>query len=183
MQRAALPMRPFRPPASRWKRSWRIPIGSDPPVRDAYWSADGRAVYYSLKRNGSPIVDLHRIDPDGGKDQVVDAAAMADADGAVDLRSRRQARGIRAQSAISSCATCASGRLTPNHAHSAIKTGSAFLRRRTAAEFSRRQRLVRARLWQRRHGAGGRSSRRRRIRTHRPRRMICATCNCAPSRP
>jgi dipeptidyl aminopeptidase/acylaminoacyl peptidase len=51
-----------------------------PPVRDAYWSADGRAVYYSLKRSGSPIVDLRRIDPANGKDQIVDAAAMADAD-------------------------------------------------------------------------------------------------------
>jgi dipeptidyl aminopeptidase/acylaminoacyl peptidase len=51
-----------------------------PPVRDAYWSADGRAVYYSLKQGGSPIVDLHRVDPAGGKDQVMDAAAMADAD-------------------------------------------------------------------------------------------------------
>ncbi|HEY0799675.1 MAG TPA: hypothetical protein VGD54_02460, partial [Steroidobacteraceae bacterium] len=30
-----------------------------PPVRDPYWSADGRTVYYSLKRSGSPIVDLH----------------------------------------------------------------------------------------------------------------------------
>src|SRR5215831_401710 len=52
-----------------------------PPVRDAYWSADGRAVYYSLKRSGSPIVDLHRIDPAGANDRVVDEAAMADADG------------------------------------------------------------------------------------------------------
>jgi dipeptidyl aminopeptidase/acylaminoacyl peptidase len=52
-----------------------------PPVRDAYWSADGRAVYYSLKRVGSPIVDLHRIEPAGNKDEVVDAAAMANADG------------------------------------------------------------------------------------------------------
>ena len=51
-----------------------------PPVRDAYWSADGRTVYYSLKRSGSPIFDLHRIDPANGKDQIVDAAAMADAD-------------------------------------------------------------------------------------------------------
>jgi dipeptidyl aminopeptidase/acylaminoacyl peptidase len=51
-----------------------------PPVRDPYWSADGRAVYYSLKRIGSPIVDLHRIDPVSNKDRVVDAAAMADAD-------------------------------------------------------------------------------------------------------
>jgi dipeptidyl aminopeptidase/acylaminoacyl peptidase len=52
-----------------------------PPVRDAYWSADGRAAYYSLKRIGSPIVDLHRVDAATGKDQVVDAAAMASADG------------------------------------------------------------------------------------------------------
>jgi dipeptidyl aminopeptidase/acylaminoacyl peptidase len=51
-----------------------------PAVRDPYWSADGRAVYYSLKRLGSPISDLHRIDPKGGQDRVLDAAAMADAD-------------------------------------------------------------------------------------------------------
>ncbi len=50
-------------------------------VKNAYWSADGRAVYYSAKRTGSPIVDLHRIEAQGGKDQVVDAAAMAEADG------------------------------------------------------------------------------------------------------
>ncbi|HEX3914500.1 MAG TPA: prolyl oligopeptidase family serine peptidase [Steroidobacteraceae bacterium] len=52
-----------------------------PPVQNAYWSADGRSVYYSLKRIGSPIVDLHRIDASSGKDQAVDAAAMAGTDG------------------------------------------------------------------------------------------------------
>jgi dipeptidyl aminopeptidase/acylaminoacyl peptidase len=52
-----------------------------PAARDAYWSADGRAVYYSVKRAGSPIVDLHRVEPTGHRDQVVDAKAMADADG------------------------------------------------------------------------------------------------------
>src|ERR1700742_2395998 len=51
-----------------------------PAVRDAYWSADGRAVYYSLKRVGSPIVDLHRIDAEGKNDIVIDAAAMSNAD-------------------------------------------------------------------------------------------------------
>jgi dipeptidyl aminopeptidase/acylaminoacyl peptidase len=51
-----------------------------PPVRGSYWSADGRAVYYSLKRSGSPIVDLHRIDLASGKDRILDADAMADAD-------------------------------------------------------------------------------------------------------
>ncbi|HEY4444330.1 MAG TPA: prolyl oligopeptidase family serine peptidase [Steroidobacteraceae bacterium] len=60
-------------------------IMSDPdwigaPVKDAYWSADGRAVYYSAKRSGSPIVDLHRVDLSGRKDQIVDPQAMAGAD-------------------------------------------------------------------------------------------------------
>ena len=50
------------------------------PVKDAYWSVDSRAVYYSLKRGGSPIVDLHRIDPVSAKDQIVEAKSMADAD-------------------------------------------------------------------------------------------------------
>ena len=67
-----------------------------PPASDAYWSADGHAVYYSLKRIGSPIADLHRIDPSTGKDQVVDAAAMANADGpAVYDRAGRRAAFIR----------------------------------------------------------------------------------------
>jgi dipeptidyl aminopeptidase/acylaminoacyl peptidase len=67
-----------------------------PPVRDAYWSADAKAVYYSLKRSGSPIVDLHRIDPTTGKDQVVDAAAMANADGpAVYDRAGKRAAFVR----------------------------------------------------------------------------------------
>jgi dipeptidyl aminopeptidase/acylaminoacyl peptidase len=52
-----------------------------PPVEDAYWSVDERSAYYSLKRAGSPIVDLHRVDIAGGRDQVVGADAMAQADG------------------------------------------------------------------------------------------------------
>ena len=53
-----------------------------PAVKDAYWSADGRAVYYSAKRSGSPIVDLHRVDLADRKDKVVEPKAMADADAA-----------------------------------------------------------------------------------------------------
>jgi dipeptidyl aminopeptidase/acylaminoacyl peptidase len=49
-------------------------------VKDAYWSADGRAVYYSVKRSGSPIVDLHRVDLADRKDQIVEPKEMADAD-------------------------------------------------------------------------------------------------------
>jgi dipeptidyl aminopeptidase/acylaminoacyl peptidase len=67
-----------------------------PPVSDAYWSADGHEVYYSLKRIGSPIADLHRINPSTGKDEVVDAAAMANADGpAVYARAGKRAAFIR----------------------------------------------------------------------------------------
>jgi dipeptidyl aminopeptidase/acylaminoacyl peptidase len=67
-----------------------------PAVSDAYWSADDRAVYYSIKRAGSPIVDLHRIELAGRKDQLVDAKAMADADGpAVFDRTGKRAAFVR----------------------------------------------------------------------------------------
>jgi len=49
-------------------------------VKDAYWSVDGRAAYYSVKRSGSPIVDLHRVDLADRKDQIVEPKAMAGAD-------------------------------------------------------------------------------------------------------
>ena len=52
------------------------------PVREAYWSADGRSVYYSVKRLRSPMVDLHHVDLTGQNDRVVDAKGMADADAA-----------------------------------------------------------------------------------------------------
>jgi hypothetical protein len=63
------------------------------PVRDAYWSGDGRSAYYWLKRSGSPIVDLHRVDIGGRRDQVVDAPDMAGADGPTvyDVEGRRAA--------------------------------------------------------------------------------------------
>ena len=51
-------------------------------MRDAYWSADGREVYYSAKRSGSPIVDLHRIGLADRKDHIVDPMTMAGADAA-----------------------------------------------------------------------------------------------------
>ena len=51
------------------------------PVQNAYWSVDGKSAYYSLKRSGSPLVDLHRIDLASGQDSVVDGAAMAASDG------------------------------------------------------------------------------------------------------
>ena len=46
-----------------------------------HFGIDGKSVYYRLKRIGSALKDLHRIDLADGKDSVIDAAAMADADG------------------------------------------------------------------------------------------------------
>ncbi|HSN01368.1 MAG TPA: prolyl oligopeptidase family serine peptidase [Rudaea sp.] len=46
-----------------------------------YFSVDGKSIYYKLKRSGSPVFDLHRIDLAENKDSLVDATAMADADG------------------------------------------------------------------------------------------------------
>ncbi len=47
----------------------------------AYFSADGAAAYYSAKRAGSPVVDLHRVDLAHGGEQVVAGALAAQADG------------------------------------------------------------------------------------------------------
>jgi dipeptidyl aminopeptidase/acylaminoacyl peptidase len=46
-----------------------------------YFGADGRSVYYRVKRTASPVRDLHRIDLADARDSVVDAAAMTGADG------------------------------------------------------------------------------------------------------
>jgi dipeptidyl aminopeptidase/acylaminoacyl peptidase len=62
------------------------------PVQAPYWSADGRSLYYRLKRDGSTVTDLYRVDPAGGRSQRLDAAASIDADGpAVFDRERRRA--------------------------------------------------------------------------------------------
>ena len=46
-----------------------------------YFSADGQSVYYRIKRSGSPVHDMHRIDLAANKDNLIDGAAMATADG------------------------------------------------------------------------------------------------------
>ena len=68
-----------------------------PPVETPYWSADGRSLYYDLKRNGSPVRDRHRFDVADSRDVVVDPAAMAnaDGDGAVYDRTRTRAAFVR----------------------------------------------------------------------------------------
>ncbi|MDE2154970.1 MAG: prolyl oligopeptidase family serine peptidase [Xanthomonadaceae bacterium] len=50
-------------------------------VESPYWSVDGRSLYYSLKRDGSPVRDLYRVDPASGRSVKLDPAAMAQAEG------------------------------------------------------------------------------------------------------
>ncbi|MBL8297128.1 MAG: S9 family peptidase [Rhodanobacteraceae bacterium] len=66
-------------------------------VEAPYWSADGRAIYYSLKRAGSVVRDLHRLAPDDGKDSLLSPAEVATADGpdAVYDQDRRRAAFVR----------------------------------------------------------------------------------------
>jgi dipeptidyl aminopeptidase/acylaminoacyl peptidase len=67
------------------------------PVEAPYWSVDGKSIYYSLKRKGSSVRDLHRVDLTSSTDVVVDPAAMAGADGprAVFDSARKRATFVR----------------------------------------------------------------------------------------
>ncbi len=61
-------------------------------VESPYWSIDGRSLYYSLKREGSKVRDLYRVDVASGQASKLDPAAVAQADGrAVFDRSHRKA--------------------------------------------------------------------------------------------
>ena len=61
-------------------------------VEQPYWSVDGRHLYYSLKRDGSPLRDLYRVDPVQAQGAKLDPAALAQADGpAVFDRAHRHA--------------------------------------------------------------------------------------------
>ncbi|HET7268051.1 MAG TPA: LpqB family beta-propeller domain-containing protein [Oleiagrimonas sp.] len=51
------------------------------PVERPYWSADGQSIYYRLKRDGSKIRDLYRVDPATGATTRLKGEALANADG------------------------------------------------------------------------------------------------------
>ncbi len=52
-----------------------------PAVESPYWSADGKAIYYQLKQDGSSVRDLYRADPDSGARTRVADSDRARADG------------------------------------------------------------------------------------------------------
>ena len=51
------------------------------PVQQPYWSVDGKAIYYALKRDASPVRDLYRVNPASGQSTRLDPQALATADG------------------------------------------------------------------------------------------------------
>ncbi|MCQ4167226.1 S9 family peptidase [Tahibacter harae] len=67
------------------------------PVESPYWSADGSAVYYALKRPGNGVRDIHRIALSDNRDSVLSPAELAGADGsdAVYDQARRRAAFVR----------------------------------------------------------------------------------------
>ncbi|UPG85698.1 prolyl oligopeptidase family serine peptidase [Luteibacter aegosomatis] len=68
-----------------------------PAVETPYWSVDGSHVYYSLKRDGSPVRDLYRVAATGGAPERLDPAAVAAADGSQPVfdRAHRHAAFVR----------------------------------------------------------------------------------------
>ena len=65
-------------------------------VESPYWSADGQAIYYQLKRDGSQVRDLYRVDLASGRSEKLDPAAVAKADGpSVYDRTHRYAAFVR----------------------------------------------------------------------------------------
>ncbi|MEO8671273.1 MAG: alpha/beta fold hydrolase [Tahibacter sp.] len=51
-------------------------------IEAPYWAADGRAVYYTVKRKDSPIRDQHRIELSDGADHVAESTDRANLDAA-----------------------------------------------------------------------------------------------------
>ncbi|HEX7817643.1 S9 family peptidase [Dyella sp.] len=65
-------------------------------VEQPYWSVDGRSLYYALKRDGSKVRDLYRVDVASGQSTLLDPAAQAQADGpAVFDQAHRHAAYVR----------------------------------------------------------------------------------------
>ncbi|HXD37200.1 MAG TPA: prolyl oligopeptidase family serine peptidase [Rhodanobacter sp.] len=93
----ALPAAAATPPAAASAPLDLETVMADPdwigqPVENPYWSVDGRQLYYQLKRDGSSVRDLYRVDPVNGRSVKLDPAAMAQAEGpAVFDRAHRHA--------------------------------------------------------------------------------------------
>ncbi|MEO7149979.1 MAG: DPP IV N-terminal domain-containing protein, partial [Rhodanobacteraceae bacterium] len=67
-----------------------------PPVEAEYWSVDGSGMYFKLKRAGSDLRDLYRVDASGGTPVKLDDAQLVSVDGpSVFDRARARAAFLR----------------------------------------------------------------------------------------
>jgi len=98
-------------PAITLEQAMADPDWIGPAVERPYWSADGRSLYYDLKRTGSPVRDRHRIDLGDGRDTIVDPAAMAGADGSDPVYDRARTRAAFVRNGDVFVRELASGRL------------------------------------------------------------------------
>ena len=122
-------------------------------VESPYWSVDGRSLYYQLKRDGSDVRDLYRVDPATGRSEKLDPAAVATGRRPGGLRPRARAcrlhppwRRVRGRSRL--------GTPGAGHPHQRRRILAAVLRRRSFAAVPPGQRLVRLRPGQRRQRSG-----------------------------
>ena len=94
---AASPVPAAALPPLTLERIMADPDWIGPAVEAPYWALDGRAVYYKVKRAGSPVRDLHRITLADGRDVIVGEKDLANLDvaGAVLDRTHRRAVFVR----------------------------------------------------------------------------------------
>ena len=83
-----------------------------PEVEMPYWGVDGKAIYYSLKRSGSTVRDLHRVDLATASDVIVDPAMMANADASGAVFDIHRSRAAFARNGDVFLRDLASGRLS-----------------------------------------------------------------------
>src|SRR6516162_1956311 len=105
-----------------------------PPVERPFWSLDGNTVLYSLKRPGSPVLDLWRVPAAGGAGGAVDAGRRA-----ARVRPRAPSRRVRAQRRRVR-ARPQDPQADADHAHAGERIVAAVLRRRPLAPVPERQR-------------------------------------------
>ena len=65
-----------------------------PPVENAFWSLDGQAAVYNLKRAGSPLRDTYRVDLASGTSAKVDDAQLSGLDAAAPVYDRARQRAL-----------------------------------------------------------------------------------------
>jgi dipeptidyl aminopeptidase/acylaminoacyl peptidase len=95
---AAAALSPAAPPAAvTLEQAMADPDWIGPPVESPWWSLDGRAVHYQLKREGGTLRDDWRLDLAGGEARLLEDAARPQLDAPLPVydRARQRAAFVR----------------------------------------------------------------------------------------